>query len=749
MQHKHTMNWARLWRSIGVFIFIWPLVAVASNVWLPIQERSLEVVAGSVLDFSQITAHGTAGRAGWAIADPKGQIRLSGSQQPQRFLCASIVPSPPNGGVPDKAEADRWVTQLQRTGYNLVRLHFVDASLMSGRKGDFDFDPEALDRLHYLMARLKAAGMYWVLEGLASGNGAHGNVQPHQWVDKHGLKTRLYYDPDAVAHWKRLVTALWGRVNPYTGVAPLHDPALLGVILVNEGGIAFMTTLAGRYPPELARPFGAWLATRYPDDGTLKKAWVGEATARDRVGVSADVPGTVRGQGMRARDFAAFVAAREVEVYRELEAHLRARGFKGLVTSYNNWNFRHANVVRGALGWIDMHAYQSLPTQSGLKGSVMPQSSIFDNAGLYGRSLSTARQWGKPFTVTEHGHPFWNQWRHESAAWLPALAGFQGWDAICQFAELPVLLEYSPTGQGRRSAMYPFGVGADPIARGGERLAALLYLRGDVTPSPTRLVLNMDPVALFKGSKFWAQTPEHLSRMALVVGTGLNLQGGGLPKTGRDMQISLDSDAANWIEKARNAALRQGLILGIDPVSEMKEAGLLLPTNRTDIAAGVFETDTGEMVLDTARKRLMIDTDRSVAMTMRSGTMHTRVVDLDRLSAPATVAVGAVDDRVLKNSQRMLVWVLTDAANTGMEFMDAERTTLKRLGGFPVRIRGVTGQLSIRHARPAELRVWAVDQTGRRVAAVPSRVENGFLRFSIDNLIPKIGPVTYFEVAVR
>ena len=122
---------------------------------------------------------------------------------------------------------------------------------------------------------------------------------------------------------------------------------------------------------------------------------------------------------------------------------------------------------------------------------------------------------------------------------------------------------------------------------------------------------------------------------------------------------------------------------------------------------------------------------------------------MDQVSSPATIAVSAVDNQAIEQSKRLLVWVLTDAENTGMEFADSQRTTLQKLGRFPPRIRAVTGQISIRHGSAAGLKVWAIDQAGRRVFSVPARVEKGFLRFAIDNVIPEIGPVTYFEVAVR
>jgi len=724
-----------------ILILLTGSASFASDKWYPLSERSLEVTEGSVLDFSGLFPAKFAGSKGQIQASPDGHLRFSNEAKPQRFLCASMVPSEPNGGLPDKAEADRWVEQLKRTGYNLVRLHFMDAILMTGRKGDFDFDPIGLDRLHYLMARLKSAGIYWIVDGMTSDNGAYGNVQPHRWVNRYNLRERLFYDPVALEHWKRLVTSLWGLQNPYTGLAPLHDPAMLGIILVNEGGISFLATQKGRYPEELQAQFGEWLELHYPDSVSRRDSGKGQ---------NIQVPEEIRGKGLRSREFAEFIADRERALYREMEAHVRSRGFKGLTTAYDDFGFYQADVTRGEAEWIDMHSYQTGPSYFAEVGSRIEQSSIFDDVGRYGRELTNARQWGKPFTVTEYGQPFWNQWRHESAAWIPALAAFQDWDAICQFAELPVLLEYGESGPPRRLAMYPFGVGADPIARAGERLAALLFLRGDVAPSRVRVKLGLDPEQVLADGNAWGQIPENLSRLALVAESGLDLSSSPTRLiSNHEIYFPLDTKPRSWIQKAENEALKRGLLIGKDPVEQLKSSGLLPRSNRTDFSAGLFETDTGQMVFDARRKSLTIATERTVAFTRLSGSAKAGGVELSALSSPAMVAVGAVDDQVIGKSHRLLVWVLTDAINTGMKFADPERTTLKTLGHFPPRIRAVTGLLAIRHLEPERLKVWAVDQTGRRVAEVPSRIQGGYLRFAIDNVVPGYGPVTYFEVADR
>ena len=735
---------------LGICFFL--LISTPSfaiDTWHPIQEHSLGVVEGSVLDFTALRPPGPAGANGWIGVGSNGRFQMAGDSKPQRFLCASLVPSDPNGGLPNKPDADLWVEQLVRTGYNCARLHYIDAILMSGRTSDFDYDPVGMDRLQYLMARLKTAGIYWILDGMTSANGAYGNVQPHRWVNRFNLTERLYYDPLALDHWKRLVTSLWGMKNPYTGLYPLQDPAMLGMILFNEGGLTSIATGKRAYPKELSARFGLWLAKRYSSDVALVKAWGVEATSRDHVGQPVDVPVSIRGKGARARDFAEFIADQEISLYNSMDEFVRRRGFKGLTTAYNHFGFYHEDVARSAAKWIDMHAYQSLPSNLAKPGSTLAQSSIFDNVGRYGRELTNARQFGKPFTVTEYGQPFWNQWRHESTGWLPALAAFQGWDAICQFAELPVLLEYGRVGAAsRRQAMYPYGIGGDPITRAGERLAALLFLRGDVSPSRVRVNLDFDADYLFSDGNAWEQVPEPLSRLAFIAGTGLAIGAqAATSQDGRDIHFALNVQSSGLLAKVKNLALDRGVMFDKNPVARMKSEGLLAASNQSNMSAGVFETDTGQIVFNVPDKRLTINTDRTVVFTLRAGSDMAGVVGLTGLSSPATVAVSAIDNKKISQSKRLLVFVLTDAINTAMEFTDSDRVTLKTLGSFPPQLRAVTGKLAIKHESANRLKVFAVDQTGRRVAQVASKSDDGNLRFAIDNIPANTGPVVYFEIA--
>jgi hypothetical protein len=206
-----------------------------SNTWLPLKENSLEVIANSPLDLSSLfPSQKIAGKisisADGVFKNDAGRIK---------FLCASASFTPPYGGYPRHDEAIQYAQQYRRAGYNLVRLHFTDAILMTGRDKDFDYNPDQLDRLHFFLSELRKQGIYWYIDGMTSWNGAKGNVQPDRWAGQYQFKRAVHYDVNARQHWLDLVKSLYGRINPYTGKSILADEALAGIVLVNEGGLHF------------------------------------------------------------------------------------------------------------------------------------------------------------------------------------------------------------------------------------------------------------------------------------------------------------------------------------------------------------------------------------------------------------------------------------------------------------------------------------------------------------------------------
>lgn len=169
--------------AAAIFLGCFTPRANAFDQWVPVRDVSLEVQPGSPLDFSAFLPNGVIDADHRLVAAEGGRLAYAASpEKPLRMLCASLAWSPASGGFPDHATAERYARQLALHGYNIARLHFADASLMFGRQKDFDFDPETLDRIHYLLAALKRNGIYWIFDGLSSPRGAYGGHDSHSAV---------------------------------------------------------------------------------------------------------------------------------------------------------------------------------------------------------------------------------------------------------------------------------------------------------------------------------------------------------------------------------------------------------------------------------------------------------------------------------------------------------------------------------------------------------------------------------------
>ena len=469
-----------------------PVTAVEpGQAWPAVASSSLAVVPGSALDLSPSFPQLPLVEADRLQIDGE-HFRTVGGAAP-RLLCATLALGPSVGGYPKADDADRYALELRRRGYNLARFVFVDAALMTGRKLDFDFDPIQLDRLFYLLAALKKQGVYWMIDGLTSPNGAMGDVQPHRWVRKYRLDLEVFWSDAAGAHWRTLVKDLWGRRNPYTGLSTLADPALMGVILVNENNLRFLQHSEAPHP-ELAKRFGIWIRAHAEQDDGLRRRWsLNESGLPDSALFQSEFHQA--GSGSAGKDMDAFLTELELDAFKRLSQSIRDMGYAGPVTMFNVWNGRQANATRSGLPWVDMHNYHDLPTQYTDPGSRILNTSSLIGAMPMLTEFTGGRVRGKPFTASEYGQPFWNSYRHEAGLTIPLAAAAMGWAAICRFAENSVNLDYGARTP-RERLMTPFMIGLDPIARAGELTAALLYRRGDgvaptAWPRPLARALGM------------------------------------------------------------------------------------------------------------------------------------------------------------------------------------------------------------------------------------------------------------------
>ncbi len=183
------------------------------------------------------------------------------------------------GCFPEHTSAERIAARLARFGVNAVRFHHMDNRTAPGgifKKDMLTLDPAQLDKLDYLVAQLKARGIWTNFNlhvsreypGVAKWKGM---PSYHKGVD--------HFSARAIELQRQYARDLLTHRNPYTKTRYVDEPAVAIVEINNENGLihewlagnldAMPEPLAG----ELSARWNRWLAARYADDAALRTAW--------------------------------------------------------------------------------------------------------------------------------------------------------------------------------------------------------------------------------------------------------------------------------------------------------------------------------------------------------------------------------------------------------------------------------------------------------------------------------------------
>ncbi len=188
---------------------------------------------------------------------------------------------------PDKEDAEKIAARMAKFGINAVRFHHMDMrtfpnGIRSEKPGDTRaLSPEALDRLDYLIAQLKAHGIYTNLNLLVSRpfNSADGfpdEMDDLAWKDTHIVGFWNERSQELQEEYARKLLTHW---NPYTESTYADDPSVAIVEINNENGLIHswlggkVDTLPDVFREGLRSRWNAWLGTRYGDTDALHLAW--------------------------------------------------------------------------------------------------------------------------------------------------------------------------------------------------------------------------------------------------------------------------------------------------------------------------------------------------------------------------------------------------------------------------------------------------------------------------------------------
>jgi len=153
-----------------------------------------------------------------------------------------------------------------------------------------------------------------------------------------------------------------------------------------------------------------------------------------------------------------------------------------------------------------------------------------------------------------------------------------------------------------------------------------------------------------------------------------------------------------------------------------------LQDNATDLGDNRLQSETGEILIDAPRDVMVLDTPRTAGGYAPEGaTIETDAVTVHLDQTYGTVWVSSLDNQPLRQSKRLLLVHLTDLQNSGIHFGEKARQTLFRWGGMPHLVHDGAATVRVKLAGAGEAKVWELATSGRRVAPIPSKAEDGNL----------------------
>ncbi len=656
----------------------------AGEKWRPIP-NSRDIEPGSVLDLSFLN-DAPAGKYGKVVIRngryefekrPGKAVRFNGAN-----VCFTAA-------FPDHAEAERMAKHFAMLGYNAIRFHHQDFYMEP--RHTTELDPEAMDKLDYFFSCLKKEGIYVTTD-----------LHAHRFTENKipGLPGWYYigaYRALALKHegagrdWERFARNFLTHVNPYTKTAYKDDPALISLCLLNEGNLDYWIDHSEYHmvPRFYGEEFEKWLA------------------ARGKQGVSEEEKQALR------KDFFFEV---ERDAYREKSAFLRKLGVQQLLTNLNMKSSPRLSLLRDGFDFVDNHGYWDHPTNQNLPSTYTNKSSLDGMVPKVFAGWFPSRILGKPFTITEYNWCYPNRYRAEGGVLIGAYSALQGYDGIYRFAYAHDKKLYEDGDYEIRA----FDVANDVISLHGDRIAALLFRRGDVAESKLLLPVRI-PRSEIRNDGEW---PKMVQCLGLVGKTGSVVeQADGSFRPQVPLAVTLPGDQA------------PGGVPADQVVNDLARFGEIGKA-RLDVAGKSSRSSTGEIELDGLARTLKVTTPFSEALVINSqGKLDGEIMSVET-SGPATFFAASMDGShsKLAEAERIVLFHLTDMLNSNTHFMNRAENVMDQYGSSPrlVRVGKALIQLRLNVEGTTIPKVYPLHLDGKRQTAIDSVFLNGTLRFQVD-----------------
>lgn len=695
---------------------------------------STVIIPNSAFDRGRLLEPGPAGKFGRAVIGTTGNLEFE--QQPGKpvrlmgqnwFSFRDLT----QGRTPEEAKQriEQFADLMRATGYNALRPLTFDGYLMTGATADKVFNPEMLDYADYLIAKLKERGIYTYLTiggyriGFAESPWGQNPKPFSDWKLGIAIGNTTFRE-----YWQATAENMLDHVNPYTGLKWKDDPAILLVEYFNEQslGIRKSTSYSPEILAELKQKYTAFLRKKY---GEVDEAQVEIFAGSD--------------------DWAEFIYACLDEMQTWYEGVVRGIGYPGLLCQWNcarellyaEFRYRYADITS-----VDSYYVHPRGGTAFKKGQEVYQTSAIADAGSWWRAHAVRKFSDRPALINEYNHCFWNRYEYEQM--LPGI-----YSALQNFCGLFVHENQATLELAKVASPFWSYVIDQPT----EFLLSSLFLRGDVTKAKHLVRVDVPDAFFRKGQNLFSTANMDQSLIALMTGFGLHF-----PDTARhatltsavpqpDMVLPPVAGSAvwgqGWFTETKDDGTSQFDIA--KAVQQMKAQGILPDGNLSDPANGIYQSDTGEIVMNTEEKILTVITPPTVAVA----SPWEKAENLGPLtsikpSVPSLVALTAIDGKPLGESRRMVLIYATAAANTDME-LNADRITCINPGKLPVLMK--TGRFHAEFHGDPKLRytLYPLAFNGLRRDPIKLKNTNGIVEIDFRTDAFEHGPTPFFELIVE
>ncbi|MBP7793182.1 MAG: hypothetical protein KA120_09010 [Candidatus Goldbacteria bacterium] len=359
-------------------------------------------------------------------------------------------------------ETDKMVKRLAKLGANIVRLHHMDAPWAepnifgNSKETTRMLSEESLDKLDYLIYKLKEAGIYVFMDMVV-----HRKILPGDGIENpgeipNGMKEIIFIDEKLQDLTKEYVKNLLEHQNKYTGFRYVDEPSIVFMEIINESSLFYWDRnkdIPEKYTIKLNRLFNQYLKEKYGTMDKLKKEWsrYGDSNLQENENFNDN---SVKRESFQINweDWSGFATALSTgrgadtkrfyfyyqdKFYTKMYDYMKSIGVKALITGSNHWEKWDADVYSNSkFDFIDRHSYWDHPSG----GWSMQENISFTNTPMLKMKtnciaeLAHSRINDKPFTVSEWNFLLPNEYRTGAPIIMAAYGKMQDWNGLLQFS---------------------------------------------------------------------------------------------------------------------------------------------------------------------------------------------------------------------------------------------------------------------------------------------------------------------------